>query len=134
MIAREVLLQPISHGMLEQSWFDTQSTIASTLVSSIQKILKEPASAIIFLAEALPAQSAYFIQVIIVQNLLPLGIELLRISPIVQNAVRKMLLNMLGRNLTEKERNQTFLGVYALRFAYTVTIFRELSFKSSPQE
>ena len=45
---------------------------------------------------------------------MPLGSELLRISPVVTNIIRKLLANVLGHNLTEKERNETFLGLQAL--------------------
>ena len=66
-------------------------------------------SVITLLSEALPAQAAFFIQLIIVQSLVPLGIELLRIIPIVMNMIRKLLANLLGHNLSEKERNEMFI-------------------------
>jgi hypothetical protein len=76
--------------------------------------LDDPTSSIKLLSEALPSQAAYFIQIIIVQNLVPLGSELLRISPVVTDHIRQLLANALGHNLTEKERNETFLGLKAL--------------------
>jgi len=79
------------------------------LFSSIQGIIEDPASGITLLSEALPAQAAFFIQLIIVQSLVPLGIELLRIVPIVMNLIRKMLAKLLGHNLSEKERNEMFI-------------------------
>jgi len=91
-----------------------QSTIASTLFSSLQDIIDDPTSAIALLAGALPSQSAYFIQIILVQNLLALGLELLRLSPVVSNVLRKIASKILGHNLTEKERNETFLGLRTL--------------------
>jgi hypothetical protein len=71
--------------------------------------MEDPASGITLLSEALPAQAAFFIQLIIVQSLVPLGIELLRIVPIVMNIIRKLLAKILGHNLSEKERNETFI-------------------------
>jgi hypothetical protein len=71
--------------------------------------MEDPASGVKLLSEALPAQAAFFIQLIIVQSLVPLGIELLRIVPIVMNLIRKLLAKMLGHNLSEKERNETFI-------------------------
>ena len=87
------------------------STIASTLFSSLQDILNNPSKAFSIVASELPAKSAFFIQLIIFQNLLALGIELLRISPIVTNILRKVLAEKLGHNLTEKERGEVFLGL-----------------------
>ena len=39
------------------------STISSTLFSSLHAIIDDPTSAVTLVAEALPAQSSYFIQV-----------------------------------------------------------------------
>ncbi|KAL9184892.1 hypothetical protein ACHAXT_002669 [Thalassiosira profunda] len=108
------------------------STIASTLFSSLQAIIDDPTSAVTLVAEALPAQSSYFIQyqIIIVQNLLPLGIELLRISPVGQNIARKFVANRLGHNLTEKERSETFLGLRSLDDPLEYYFGRELGSKT----
>mmetsp|Transcript_29069 Transcript_29069/g.50173 ORF Transcript_29069/g.50173 Transcript_29069/m.50173 type:complete len:1011 (-) Transcript_29069:114-3146(-) len=105
------------------------STIASTLFSKLGDILKNPTSAITLFAEALPAQSAYFIQIIMVQNFLSLGIELVRISPIAQNFARKIVSNLFGHNLTEKERNETFLGLRSLDDPLEYYFGRELGTK-----
>ena len=94
-----------------------QSTIASTLFASIQEIINGDTTVrktIELLAKALPAQAGYFIQIILVQNLLGMGIELLRISPAGQNFARKIVANLLGHNVTEEERNETFLGLRSL--------------------
>lgn len=85
------------------------STISSTLFESLQGIIDDPASGITLLSEALPAQAAFFIQLIMVQCLVPLGIELLRITPVVMNLIRKLLAFLMGHNLTEKERNEAFI-------------------------
>jgi calcium permeable stress-gated cation channel len=90
-----------------QTFFIT--TIAGTLFSSIQDIIQNPTQGVADLASAIPEQSANFIQIIIIQNLPPLGIELLRISPIVQNILRGIVSNRLGHNLTEKERTVSCL-------------------------
>jgi len=84
-------------------------TIASTLFSSLQDILNNISKAFS----------------IIVQNLLALGIELLHISPIVTNILRKVLAEKLGHNLTEKDRGEVFLGlvrqhVFFSQFRYTL--------------
>ena len=90
-----------------QTFFIT--TIAGTLFASIQDIIQNPTQGLADIASALPEQSANFIQIIIIQNLPPLGIELLRISPIVQNILRGIVSNRLGHNLTEKERTVSCL-------------------------
>ena len=81
------------------------------------------------MAKELPKQSAYFIQIIIVQNLLSLGIELLRISPVVQNALRKVVSKILGHNLTDKERESTFIGLRSLDDPLEYYFGRELGSK-----
>ena len=106
------------------------STIAGTLFASIQDIIENPTKAVADLASALPEQSAYFIQIIIVQNLPPLGIELLRISPIVQNILRGIVSNRLGHNLTEKERTSTFMGLRSLNDPLEYYFGRELGSKT----
>lgn len=65
------------------------------------------------LAEALPSQSAFFISLILVQHI-STSLELLRISPVVVNAIRKVASNKLGHNLTDKERNGAFMGLSPL--------------------
>lgn len=95
-------------------YYNVQSTISATLFESLQAILDDPSNSIKLLSEALPSQAAFFIQLIIVQDLVPLGIELLRILPVVKNQIRIFLANALGHNLTEKERNETFMGLQGL--------------------
>jgi hypothetical protein len=78
-------------------------------MDSIQGIIDDPMSGVKFLSEALPAQAGFFIQLMMVQVLVPLSIELLRIIPIVMNLIRKLLANLLGHNITEKEKHETFI-------------------------
>jgi hypothetical protein len=94
--------------------YELQSTIACTLFSSLQEIANNPAAAITILASTVPAQAGYFIQIIIVQNLIGLGIELLRIGPAVTNIARKIAASTMGHNLTDKERSETFMALRAL--------------------
>ena len=106
------------------------STISGSLFQSIQEIIDNPASAVTILAETLPAQSAYFIQLIIVQNLLALGIELLRISPIAQEWLGTLVKKIFGYNLTEKERNTSFLGIRDIADPLEYYFGRELGMKT----
>jgi len=107
------------------------STISGSLFQSIQEIIDNPASAVTILAETLPAQSAYFIQLIIVQNLLALGIELLRISPIVNEWLGTLVKKLFGYNLTEKERNTSFLGIRDIADPLEYYFGRELGMKTT---
>jgi hypothetical protein len=43
-----------------------------------------------------------------------MGLELLRLSPVVNDFLRRIVAKMLGHNLTEKERNETFMGLRSL--------------------
>uniref|UniRef100_A0A7S2M4L9 CSC1/OSCA1-like 7TM region domain-containing protein n=1 Tax=Skeletonema marinoi TaxID=267567 RepID=A0A7S2M4L9_9STRA len=106
------------------------STIASTLFRSLQGIVRNPASAFRIVAEALPAQAAYLIQIIIIQNLLSMGLELLRLTPGVTDLLRRIVAKMLGHNLTEKERNETFLGLRSLDDPLEFYFGRELGQKT----
>ena len=87
------------------------SAISGSIVQELQNILYSPARAVDLLAAALPAQSTYFMQFIIVQTLLGgVGVELLRIAPIGMALVRSRL----GPNLTAKERGTTWMGLRPL--------------------
>ena len=65
-----------------------------------------------------------------VQNLLGLATELLRISPIATNLARKIVAKVMGHNLTEKEQNETFLGLRALDDPLEYYFGRELGSKT----
>ena len=93
-------------------------------------IINDPISGVALVAEALPAQAGYFIQLILVQNLLAIGLELLRISPVVQNMVRKIAIKLMGFNLTEKERSSTFMGIRSLSDPLEYYFGRELGAKT----
>jgi len=72
----------------------------------------------------------FYIQLILVQNLLAIGLELLRISPVVQNMVRKIAIKLMGFNLTEKERSSTFMGIRSLSDPLEYYFGRELGAKT----
>jgi hypothetical protein len=79
-------------------------------LESLQGIIDDPMSAVTLLATALPAQSAYFMQIISVQTFIGLGLELLRVTPLVIAYLR----HKFGPNLTEKERDKSWMGLYPL--------------------
>jgi hypothetical protein len=122
------LLSKLAAFTIIQTFFI--STISGSLFESIQDIIDNPTSAVQILATTLPAQSAYFIQLIIVQNLLALGIELLRISPIAQEWLGTLVKKIFGYNLTEKERNTSFLGIRDIADPLEYYFGRELGMKT----
>lgn len=63
-------------------------------------MFKEPGKTIDLLANALPAQSNYFLQILVVAMAVTMGFELLRIVPLGMALVRRFV----GPNLTPKER------------------------------
>lgn len=122
------LLSKLAAFTIIQTFFI--STISGSLFESIQDIIDNPTSAVQILATTLPAQSAYFIQLIIVQNLLALGIELLRISPIAQEWLGTLVKKIFGYDLTEKERNTSFLGIRDIADPLEYYFGRELGMKT----
>lgn len=66
----------------------------------------------------------------VIQNLLSMGLELLRLTPGVTDLLRRIVAKMLGHNLTEKERNETFLGLRSLDDPLEFYFGRELGQKT----
>jgi hypothetical protein len=62
------------------------------------------------LANSLPKQSTYFIQILLVDTSISLSVELLRVSAVAQASIRALI----GPNLTEKERQTTWMGIRPL--------------------
>jgi hypothetical protein len=59
-----------------------------------------------------------------------MGLELLRLTPGVIDLLRRIVAKMLGHNLTEKERNETFLGLRSLDDPSEFYFGRELGQKT----
>ena len=62
------------------------------------------------LAKSLPAQSTYFIQILLVDTSINLSVELLRVVAVAQAGVRSLV----GPKLTEEERETTWMGIRPL--------------------
>lgn len=76
----------------------------------MSNILDDPEKIVDLLANSLPAQSSYFIQIIFVFTFLLQGLDLLRVYPLGMALLRRFL----GPNLTAKERSKRWKFIYAL--------------------
>jgi calcium permeable stress-gated cation channel len=72
--------------------------------------LDNPEEMITLLANSLPAQSSYFIQIIFVFTFFVHGVELLRIYPLGMALLRRFV----GPNLTKKEKRSTWNYIHSL--------------------
>jgi calcium permeable stress-gated cation channel len=68
----------------------------------LESLAENPNQVIQILARALPGQSGYFMQLLIVSTCIGSLMELFRVVPLVQSVLRANL----GRRLTQKERNR----------------------------
>jgi hypothetical protein len=94
--------------MIIQNFFVV--ALAGGLLSAYSNLVEDPLSAVDLLANSLPAQSTLFIQIVVVNVLLSLALELLRVAPIVIAWIR----GMFGPGLTSKEKNTTWFGLRPL--------------------
>jgi hypothetical protein len=112
---------PVSGAVVEASvftkmaWFMIIQTffvqaISGSIISELQNMLRSPEIIIDLLATSLPSESTYFIQIILVDSAITLSVELLRVSAVATHLIR----NKVGPNLTEKERNTTWMGIRPL--------------------
>ena len=94
--------------MIIQNFFVV--ALAGGLLSAYSDLVEDPLSAVDLLANSLPAQSTLFIQIVVVNVLLGLALELLRVVPIVIAWIR----GMFGPGLTSKEKNTAWFGLRPL--------------------
>ena len=80
------------------------SAISGSIAAELQNMINEPDQFINFLANALPAQSNYFLQILVVALVVTMGFEMLRVMPLTLALVRKFV----GPRLTEKERTKAW--------------------------
>jgi len=95
----------LSAFMIIQTFF--VSAVSGSLISQLTLMAKHPEMVVQLLADSLPNQSVYFIQILLVQTCINLSLELLRVSAIATAFLRSFV----GPKLTEKERRQTFMGI-----------------------
>ena len=112
---------PVSGAVVQSSLFTKQaafmiiqtffvSSIAGGVVSALSDMIEQPTMIVDLLATSLPTQSTFFVQILMVDTFLSLALELLRVSPVAIAAVRRIV----GPNLSEKERNTTWMGLRPL--------------------
>lgn len=107
-VVQAKLFSKLSTFMIIQTFFVT--AIGGSLMSELSAMLQEPEKIVDLLANTLPTQSTFYIQILLVDTFLNMGLELIRISPIVIAAIR----GQVGPRLTEKERSTTWWGLRPL--------------------
>jgi hypothetical protein len=81
------------------------SAISGSISAELNNMIKNPKEIVNLLANSLPAQSTYFIQIVLVSTFLGQGLELLRVKPLGKSWIRSLV----GPTLTIKERNTSYL-------------------------
>jgi hypothetical protein len=94
--------------MIIQTFF--VSAISGALLKEIEGLIDDPLSFIDLLADSLPAQSTYFVQIAFVGMVLFIAMENLRIVALITALLRRCI----GPHLTEKQRKTTFMGIRPL--------------------
>ena len=84
--------------------------LSGSIISEIQNFIDDPMSIVSLLAEALPQQAQSFMQYVIVQTAMNLGLELCRGVEIAKAAARAIL----GPHLTEEEAGKPWFGLEPL--------------------
>jgi len=99
------LLSKLAAFMIIQIFF--VQALSGSVTEELSAIVRDPTQIVTLLATTVPLQVTSFIQFVQVQNFLRCGLELLRLPRLVMAWLRKCL----GPNLTEKERNTTWMGI-----------------------
>ena len=86
------------------------SAVSGSISAAITTIIDQPEKIVQFFAVSLPAQSSYFIQILLVFTFLFQGLDLLRVQPLRSSLLRRFL----GPNLTKKERSKPWNGLNPL--------------------
>mmetsp|Transcript_20895 Transcript_20895/g.31647 ORF Transcript_20895/g.31647 Transcript_20895/m.31647 type:complete len:914 (+) Transcript_20895:35-2776(+) len=86
--------------------------LSGSILSELENFIKQPMQIITLLAEALPKQAQSFMQYVIVQTALNLGLELFRPVEIIKAWIR----GLVGPNLTPEERSKPWFSFLPLTF------------------
>ncbi|KAL7556781.1 hypothetical protein ACA910_005223 [Epithemia clementina (nom. ined.)] len=112
---------PISSGKVQASKFIKLaaftiiqtffvSAISGSVIQTITEIIEDWTKVIDLLANTLPAQGTYFMQILLVSTATTAGVEMLRLIPIALAILRRHI----GPRLTEKERSKIYVGLRPL--------------------
>jgi len=103
------LFTKLSSFMIIQTFFVT--AISGSILDELSAMIKDSSLIVDLLARTLPQQSTFFIQILIVDTcIFTMGVELLRVVPLVMALLRRFL----GPKLTQKERETTWMGLRPL--------------------
>jgi hypothetical protein len=78
------------------------SAISGGIYAQLAQIIDDPGSLVTLLANSLPAQGTFFVQILLVTTFVGQGLELLRVVPLTLALIRTKI----GLNLTKKERSK----------------------------
>lgn len=102
------------------------ASISGSIFDSINDVIDKPQTAIDLLATTLPTQAIFYVQIVLVSTFLGQGLELLRVLALLIAWIRSLV----GPNLTEKERNTTWMWLYPLadpwEFEYAEVLAEEI--------
>lgn len=101
-VVQAKLFTKLSSFMIIQTFFVT--AIGGSIISELSAMIQQPQLIIDLLAKTLPSQSTFYIQILLVDTCLSMGVELLRVVPVALAAVRSCA----GPRLTEKERSRAW--------------------------
>jgi hypothetical protein len=107
-VVQASLFSKLATFMIIQTFF--VSALSGGVIKELSNMVQEPALIIDLLANSLPTQSTFFIQILLVDTFVGLGVELLRVSAVATAAIRSKV----GPRLTEKERTTTWMGLRPL--------------------
>lgn len=87
------------------------STVSGTITAELNNFLENPEAVIDLLANSLPAQSSFFVQICFVFTFFFQGLDLCRFYPLTMAFLRRYVF---GPRLTRKERRKTWKMFYSL--------------------
>jgi Calcium-dependent channel, 7TM region, putative phosphate len=113
MIIQTFFVQAIGGALIKgklRLTLDRSNPHMTWCVPEIGKIAKNPSLMVDLLAQSLPNQSTFFVQIVFVGTTISMAMEMLRVVPFVMALIRRFL----PPNLTEKEKQTTVYGIRPL--------------------
>eukprot|EP00529_Nitzschia_sp_RCC80_P004580 CAMPEP_0113497682 /NCGR_PEP_ID=MMETSP0014_2-20120614/30758_1 /TAXON_ID=2857 /ORGANISM="Nitzschia sp." /LENGTH=943 /DNA_ID=CAMNT_0000391633 /DNA_START=249 /DNA_END=3080 /DNA_ORIENTATION=- /assembly_acc=CAM_ASM_000159 len=107
-VVQASLFSKLAVFMIVQTFF--VSALSGSIMSQLSLMIQQPTMIVDLLANTLPTRSTYFIQILLVDTSVSLGLELLRVVPLAIAGIR----GFVGPRLTQKERETTWMGLRPL--------------------